>query len=171
MFSYQFSFPSNSPIPLFLTLHSTDAQALDMVASAPNLCLLRTIAIGSAATKQSGTRRSKNTSVSSVSSAVFWPHDAGSPPPNGLRRGNASELAPSDGPGTRTLQGEISVPKGSKPTFTFPRFACSVSGFFFFFLVEVLTRAENNQVFHCVSAPRFGWFRPCECARGSPSDG
>ena len=38
------------------------------------------------------------------------------------------------------------------------------------FLAKVFNQAENNKVFHCVSAPQIGWFRPHECTRGSPSD-
>ncbi|KAF8485983.1 hypothetical protein DFH94DRAFT_162838 [Russula ochroleuca] len=116
-----FTFASNSPIPLFLTLHGTDTAALDMFASAPNLCLLRTIAVGSEAAEERGTRRSNNTFVSSVASAVFWPHDA-----SASGRDTAAEVAIGD-PDTRTLRGELFVPRGSKQSFTFPRFACSYS--------------------------------------------
>jgi hypothetical protein len=120
---HQFTFASNSPIPLFLTLHGTDTTALDMLASAPNVCLLRTIAIGSGAAEERGARRSNNTFVSSVASAAFWSHDDAGAAPNGLgaAAGDVSD------PGTRTLRGELFVPKGSKQSFTFPRFACSVS--------------------------------------------
>ncbi|KAH9986499.1 hypothetical protein BJV77DRAFT_1080464 [Russula vinacea] len=120
-----FTFASNSPIPLFLTLHGTDMTALDMFASAPNLCLLRTIAIGSEAVEERGPRRSNNTFVSSVASAVFWPHDTGASPDR-LERDTAAEVATGN-PDTRTLRGELYVPKGSKQSFTFPRFDCSYS--------------------------------------------
>jgi hypothetical protein len=130
----QFTFASNSHIPLFLTLHGTSAQALDILSSAPNLCLLRTIALGSEAADEWGARRSNNTFVSNVASAVFWPLDTGTAP-DGLKRdtdtdaGAGAGVATATGgdPGMRTLQGELFVPKGSRQSFTFPRFACSVS--------------------------------------------
>ena len=166
---HQFTFASNSPIPLFLTLHGTDTTALDMLASAPNVCLLRTIAIGSGAAEERGARRSNNTFVSSVASAVFWSHDDAGAAPNGLgaAAGDVSDT------GTRTLRGELFVPKGSKQSFTFPRFACSVSGIFSPSSLAEICQSRNKQtttVFHRLSAPQFGWFHPRICARGSPSN-
>jgi hypothetical protein len=127
----QFTFASNSPIPLFLTLHGTSTQALDMLSSAPNLCLLRTIALGSEAADESGARRSNNTFVSNVASAVFWPHESDTgTAANGYTDtdtdGDAGVATAGD-PGVRTIRGELFVPKGLKQSFTFPRFACSVS--------------------------------------------
>jgi hypothetical protein len=128
----QFTFAINSPIPLFLTLHGIDSQALDLFSSAPNLCLLRTVVLGSQAADEYGARRSNNTFVSSVASAVFWSDDTDTAP-NGLKSdtdtdsGAATATATAGDPGKRTLRGELFVPKGSKQSFTFPRFSCSVS--------------------------------------------
>lgn len=164
---HQFTFASNSPIPLFLTLHGTDTTALDMLASAPNVRLLRTIAIGSGAAEERGARRSNNTFVSSVASAAFWSHDDADAAPNGL----GAAAGDVSGPGTRTLRGELFVPKGSKQSFTFPRFACSVSFPPFLPCRNLPSRNEQTTtVFHCLSAPRFGWFHPDNCARGSLSN-
>jgi hypothetical protein len=119
--SSQFTYASNSPVPLFLTLRGTDVQALDLLVSASRLHLLRTVAIGSEAAEEDGLRRSNNTFVSSVVAGVFWPHDA--PPEIGSGAGD---------PGVRVLRGEVFIPKGVKQSFAFPRFACRVSPFFWF---------------------------------------
>ena len=147
--------------------------ALDMFASAPNLCLLRTIAIGSEAVEERGSRRSNNTFVSSVASAVFWPHDTGASPDR-LERDTAAEVATGN-PDTRTLRGELYVPKGSKQSFTFPRFDCSVSEFssslpkICFGSPAQAETIDKQTVFHCLSSSPGGWFRPLNCARGSTS--
>ncbi|KAI0303667.1 hypothetical protein B0F90DRAFT_1892715 [Multifurca ochricompacta] len=109
-----FTYASNSPIPLLLTLRGTDVQALDLFATGTNLHLLRTVAIGSEAAKETGVRRSNNTFVSSVAKGVFWPHEAGA----------AAEISGTGDSGVRELRGELFVPKGSKQSFSFPRFAC-----------------------------------------------
>ena len=123
----QFTFAINSPIPLFLTLHGTSAQTLDMFSNAPNLCLLRTIGLGSEAADEYGARRGNNTFVSNVAKAVFWPHDTCTAP-DGLKRDMDADagVATAGDPGIRTLEGELFVPKALKQSFTFPRFACSV---------------------------------------------
>ncbi|KAH9063997.1 hypothetical protein EDB87DRAFT_1557455 [Lactarius vividus] len=105
-----FTYASNSPVPLLLTLHGTDIQALDLFVSSPCLHLLRTVAIGSEAAEEAGLRRSNNTFVSNVAKGVFWPH----------------EEAIGD-PGVRALRGELFIPKGTKQSFTFPRIACRYS--------------------------------------------
>lgn len=127
-----------------------------MFSSAPNLCLLRTIALGSqAADEYSGARRSNNTFVSNVASAVFWLHNTGTPP-DGLVRDTDTDpdpgMATAGDPGVRTLQGELFVPKGSKPSFAFPRFACSVSLSYYFLALPckirlgIVAQAETNQI-------------------------
>jgi len=99
-----------------------------MFASAPNLCLLRNIAIGSEAAEERGVRRSNNTFLSRVASAVFWRHNTGATSDRFKRNADADAgVATMGDTGTRTLRGELFVPKGSKQTFTFPRFACSYS--------------------------------------------
>jgi hypothetical protein len=106
-----------------------------MFSSAPNVCLLRTIALGSQAADERGARRSNNTFVSNVASAVFWLHDTGTAP-NGSKRdtdtdANSGVATAAGDPDMRTLRGELFVPKGSKQSFTFPRFACSVRCLFY----------------------------------------
>ena len=121
-----------------------------MVASAPNLCLLRTIAVGSEAAEKRGTRRSNNTFLSRVASAVFWPHSTGTTSNEFKRDPDADAgVTTACDPGTRILQGELFVPFGTKQSFTFPRFACSVSQFLFF-LVKIclgnFAQAETKQI-------------------------
>ncbi|KAI0258402.1 hypothetical protein BC834DRAFT_975183 [Gloeopeniophorella convolvens] len=117
------TYASNSPMPLLLTLRSTDAQALDLLASAPNVHLLRTVAIGSEAAEEAGARRSNNTFVSSVARAAFWPHEAGAAAAD-EKAGSGGEGGGGGDPGVRVLRGELFLPKGLKPSFAFPRFAC-----------------------------------------------
>ncbi|KAI0067293.1 hypothetical protein BV25DRAFT_1795158 [Artomyces pyxidatus] len=107
----QLTYASNSPMPLSLTLRGTDAQALDLLAKAPAVYLRRVVAIGSEATDESVARRSNNTFISTVAKAVFWADQTA-----GAGEEGAPTLA-------KTLQGELFVPKGMKPTFSFPRFA------------------------------------------------
>ncbi|THH15557.1 hypothetical protein EW146_g4933 [Bondarzewia mesenterica] len=108
-----FTYASNSPIPLLLTLKSADTQALDLLASKPSLELVRTVALGSGATDDAGPRRSNNTFTGTVARAVFFPQD------------NDSEMD------ERVLQGELHVPKGLKPSFTFPRLSLRYTLSFF----------------------------------------
>ncbi|VDB85711.1 unnamed protein product [Peniophora sp. CBMAI 1063] len=89
------TFPSNSPLPVFLTLKSTDKQALDLLSVAPDVRLVRTVAIGGPSTE----RRSNNTFVNAVARASFWPRE---------KQGGEHE---------RILQGEVSIPKGAKQSF------------------------------------------------------
>jgi len=110
-------YASNSPIPLLLTLRGTDVQALDLLVTAPRLHLLRTLVIGSEAAEETGLRRSNNTFVSSVTKGVFWPHEARA------EEGNVW----AGGPSVRVLRGEVFIPKGTKQSFVFPRFACRYS--------------------------------------------
>jgi hypothetical protein len=110
-------------------------QALDLFAGAPNLQLLRTVTIGSEAADEHGVRRSNNTFVLCVARAVFWPHEAGSAAANEFGRDVLAEETTgteteSGDPGVRVLRGELFVPKGSKRSFAFPRFACRVRDFF-----------------------------------------
>jgi hypothetical protein len=94
-----------------LTLTGSDPQALDVLAtpSGVRLNLVRSLAFGSEATKESARRRSSNYYRERAGSAMFWSTGAGSRED-----------------GKRVLQGEISVGKSLKPTFTFPRFAIGV---------------------------------------------
>ncbi|KAF5391540.1 hypothetical protein D9757_002499 [Collybiopsis confluens] len=103
------AFPLRSPIPLFLTVRSKDQQALDIISSptAIRVFLVRSLANGSDAIDDAAVRRSNNFFTESVGQAVFWPtsRDANS----------------------RTLQGELEVRHGVKPTFVFPRLAIRYS--------------------------------------------
>lgn len=92
-------------------------QALDLLASAPRLYLLRTITIGSEAAEERGLRRSNNTFVTGVAKGVFWPHE------------ERAEEGAGD-PGVRILRGEVFIPKEAKQSFVFPRFACRVRPLF-----------------------------------------
>lgn len=97
------TYASDSPIPLILTFQSTDAQALDLLASKPSVELIRIVAIGSGASDEAVPRRSNNTFYSTITRAAFFPsEDIGKT-------------------GKITLQGELHVPKGIKSSFTFPR--------------------------------------------------
>jgi len=139
-----------------------------MVASAPNLCLLRTIAIGSEAAEERGARRSSNMFLSSVASAVFWRHNIGATSDRFKRDTDADAgVATACDPGTRTLRGELFVPKGSKQSFTFPRFACSVSLIFFFLPCKNLPwefrsnkNNTNKQYFMAFLPPKVAGFVP-----------
>ncbi|KAI0255041.1 hypothetical protein BJV78DRAFT_1279651 [Lactifluus subvellereus] len=137
-----FTYASNSPIPLLLTLRGTDVVALDLFARSPNLHLLRTVAFGSESAAERGVRRwSNNTIVSSVAKGVFWPHEAGAAAEFGqhaiTREGDR---------GVRVLQGELFVPKGSKPSFTFPWFACRVNpSTLFFSFYRLVSHTLNDE--------------------------
>ncbi|KAJ3757691.1 hypothetical protein EV360DRAFT_45536 [Lentinula raphanica] len=103
------AFPVRSPIPMFLTLRSGDEQALDILSSpsAVRVFLVRSMANGSDAVDDDAVRRSNNFFLESAGRAVFWP---------------ASRNQDS-----RTLQGELEVKHGIKPSFVFPRFAIRYS--------------------------------------------
>ena len=91
----QMTFASNSPLPVFLTLRSVDKQAVDLLSTAPDVRLVRTVAIGGPSTE----RRSNNTFLSPVARASFWPRE---------KDGHEYE---------RVLQGEVAIPKGVKQSF------------------------------------------------------
>ncbi|KIK55150.1 hypothetical protein GYMLUDRAFT_176063 [Collybiopsis luxurians FD-317 M1] len=97
------AFPLRSPIPLFLTLRSVDQQALDILSNptAVRVFLVRSLANGSDAVDDTAVRRSNNFFTESAGQAVFWPSS---------RNVNS-----------RTLQGELEVKHGVKPSFVFPR--------------------------------------------------
>ncbi|KII85090.1 hypothetical protein PLICRDRAFT_45202 [Plicaturopsis crispa FD-325 SS-3] len=97
-----------SPIPLTMTLSSTDDEALDLLSksSSIRLYLVRSLAFGSDASTETTVRRSNNFFKESMGRAAFWPASEG--------------MAEA---GKRTLQGEIDVPRTLKPSFVFPRFA------------------------------------------------
>jgi len=103
------AFPLRSPIPLFLTLRSNDQQALDVLSSpkAARVFLVRSLANGSDAVDDEAVRRSNNFFLESAGQAVFW--------------------SSSSDDNSRTLQGELEVKHGIKPSFVFPRFAVRYS--------------------------------------------
>ncbi|KAJ3903972.1 hypothetical protein F5879DRAFT_1010172 [Lentinula edodes] len=105
----ELAFPVRSPIPLFLTLRSNDEQALDILSSpsAIRVFLVRSLANGSDAVDDDVVRRSNNFFVESAGQAVFW--------------------SASRDKNSRTLQGELEVRHGVKPSFVFPRFAIRYS--------------------------------------------
>jgi len=99
------SFALGSPVPLYLTFRSDDETALDVLAkpSSVNVFLQRERKIGYAALSE-GAEGTTNTFREPLGKAYFWPD-------------GASEH------GKRTLQGEVLIKKGSKPSFAFPRFS------------------------------------------------
>lgn len=110
---WQLEYAAGTPLPLFCTLSSANAAALDLL-SAPRALtaqLTRTLAIGSAAMDTAGAsvRRSNNTFVVPFGRAVWW--SAPGSPEDGVRR----------------LRGEIQVRRGLKPTSVFPRHSVWVS--------------------------------------------
>ncbi|EIM91107.1 uncharacterized protein STEHIDRAFT_152778 [Stereum hirsutum FP-91666 SS1] len=117
------SYAVDSPIPLLLTLKSSDSQALDLFTSpsATNSCLFlrRTVALGSHATDESVQARSNNTFTATVARAVFWPHEQG----NSHEHPNDSDVDESKGGGVRSLRGEIYIAKSVKPSISFHRFS------------------------------------------------
>ncbi|KDQ56974.1 hypothetical protein JAAARDRAFT_58453 [Jaapia argillacea MUCL 33604] len=106
-----------SPLPVFLTVSSTDSQALNLLStpSSVQLYLMRCIAIGSEATNEEAHRRSNNTFFASCGRAYWWPAE-------GV---NEQES------GTKSLMGEIDIKNTVKPSFTFPRFALKYTLNFF----------------------------------------
>jgi hypothetical protein len=134
----QLTYATSSPIPLYLTFASTDAQALDLLASprAPNLVIVRTLAIGSNATNVSAPRRSNNTFLEECGKAYWWPAEE-SPAEVAARgeKGLGWEDEGNDGEesiagrktGKRILMGELEVRKGLRPTFSFPKYCVWVS--------------------------------------------
>ena len=140
-------------------------QALDLLVSAPRLYLLRTLAIGSEAAEEAGLRRSNNTFVSSVAKGVFWTHEAG------------TEVGPGSDPtvvgvagdsGVRALRGELFIPKGTKQSFAFPRFACRVS----FVIVPIsasrLVFSSLSSWAHKNSTPSFFCRHRCQALLAPP---
>ncbi|VDB85707.1 unnamed protein product [Peniophora sp. CBMAI 1063] len=85
------SFAIGGSIPVFLTIKSPESQALDIAASRADVRLRRVVGVGR-----------RNTSCKHIARAVFRPYE---------RIGRANE-------DTRCLQGEISIPKGTTPSFT-----------------------------------------------------
>ncbi|KAI0077074.1 hypothetical protein K474DRAFT_1753683 [Panus rudis PR-1116 ss-1] len=110
------SFAAGSPVPLFVTIESTDSQALDLLStpSSVRISLFRERIVGKQATKAEEAiedsakdrGQSYNTIVEPVGSAFFWPSEEG---------GRVE--------GKHSLQGEMEIKAGSKPSFVFPGFA------------------------------------------------
>jgi hypothetical protein len=97
-------------------------------------------------------RRSNNTFVVGVARGVFWPHEAGtaitheseSESESGRDRREPVVIAGGTGDsdsGVRALKGELFVPRGSKPSFAFPRFACRVCSSVLVKIKNILLRA------------------------------
>ncbi|KAJ7227371.1 hypothetical protein GGX14DRAFT_419298 [Mycena pura] len=102
------AYTAGSPMPLFLTLKSSNEQALDTLSDtkAIKLFLVRSIALGSDSMEERADRRSNTVFPSGAGQAYFWPSAEG-----------ARE------PGKRILRGELEVKKSAKPSFLFPRFS------------------------------------------------
>jgi len=99
-------FATGSPIPLHLTVTSSDPQALELFSeqTSPQVVLTRVIAIGSEATDDDAPRRSNNTFSEQQMRAYWW----------------SSEEESAEG--KKFLKGEIDIRKATKPSFKFPRF-------------------------------------------------
>jgi hypothetical protein len=145
---------------LLLTLHGTDALALDLFARAPNLQLLRTITIGSEAAVDSERkgRRSNNTFVTSITKATFWPHEGGAGAEFGRRTDEQQTV--------RALRGEVFVPTGSRLSFTFPRFTCMVKKFPLFFGDISLTTPRTHKYSLALLPPQMSGFAPASAPEG-----
>lgn len=111
--SEQLSFARGSPIPLFLTVAGADEQAVGVLAApaAIKVHLRRSRVLGQYATDEEASPPSDKVFRDIVGTAYFWP----------LEQGSSGRTA-------QTLQGELSVNAGLKPSFTFPEFSLKVRG-------------------------------------------
>lgn len=102
------SFARGSPIPLFLTVAGADEQAVGVLAApaAIKVHLRRSRVLGPYATNEEADPPSDKVFRDIVGTAYFWP----------LEQGSSGRTA-------QTLQGELSVNVGLKPSFTFPEFS------------------------------------------------
>ncbi|CCL99286.1 uncharacterized protein FIBRA_01302 [Fibroporia radiculosa] len=102
------SFARGSAIPLFVTISSTDEQALDLLASpgAVKIYLIRYRVLGTHATEDKYSDHSSHVFHERVGAAYFWP---------------STERASGDR--VRMMQGELNVEVSSKPSFIFPEFS------------------------------------------------
>jgi len=103
----QLSYAVGSAIPLVITFTGDDAQSLDVLGkpSAIRLRLVRSMATGSEATDDMGSRRTDNHFPEHVGQAYFWDSKEGAVEVN-----------------KRVFQGEMELVKTLKPSFTFPNF-------------------------------------------------
>ncbi|KAI0789899.1 hypothetical protein C8Q75DRAFT_806557 [Abortiporus biennis] len=118
------TYASGSPIPIFITVSSSDNQAVDLIStpSSIKLHLVRERYTGSDAVKEDSIGRSNNTFREVVGTAFFWPSTSANTASDGTegeKTGNGSLK--------RILQGELEVRRGLKPSFVFPRFALRYS--------------------------------------------
>jgi hypothetical protein len=124
----------NSPIPLWITIKSTDTQALDLlgVPSALAIRLRRSLAVGDDAVDDTREERPDGTTFGQDSGgAAIWP----------LQNGPTStDTPPADAnlANQRVLEGEIYVSPSLKPSFVFPRVSVRVSFFDLISLVCIL---------------------------------
>lgn len=94
---------------MFLTIRSADSHALELAASGANVQLRRVVKVGHRGPER---RRSLDGHCKYIADAVFWPYE----------RDN-----PSYEEHTRELQGEVIIPKGTTPSFTFADIVLRVS--------------------------------------------
>ncbi|KZV63882.1 hypothetical protein PENSPDRAFT_757641 [Peniophora sp. CONT] len=94
------SFAVGSSIPVFLTIRSPDSHALELAASGASVQLRRVIEIG----RRGSERRHGAVDCKYIADAVFWSYER-------------DTLSYEEG--TRELQGEVVIPKGTMPSFTF----------------------------------------------------
>lgn len=127
-------------LPASPPVRGTDVQALDLFASAPNLCLLRTVVTGSGATDEHDLRRGNNTFDSTIAKkrrvlvARNWRRG------RRIGEGRHREAGRSDS-GVRPLRGgNSSSRRGRNCSFAFPRFACRVGDLSVFFFSYSLAK-------------------------------
>lgn len=102
------SFAVGGSIPVFLVVMSLDPQALDRAASGSNVQLRRVVGVG-----HPGPGRESNASCKRIARAVFRPYD------------DHNRQAHEEG--IRMLQGEVTIPTGTTPSFTFTNINLRVS--------------------------------------------
>ena len=110
--SRQLTHARGSPIPLSVTVISSDGQALDLLSSPASMraYLVRSRAVGSNAAFTGARARSDQVFQERVGTAYFWTPDA-------------SSTTDSD---SRTVRGELLVRPDSKPSFVCPGFSLGV---------------------------------------------
>ncbi|TFK74265.1 hypothetical protein BDN72DRAFT_893248 [Pluteus cervinus] len=116
----------NTPIPLILTLESSDRQALDVVSqpSMIHLHLARTLSYRRNPIQPTNDTPRHTDAVGPVTAAYFWPE---APP------GIDGEHSSGDSPNKRVLRGEVLVHRILKPSFTFARLTVQYQLDFFAF--------------------------------------
>ena len=118
---HELTYALNSPIPLWITITSSDAQGLDLLAtpSALQFILRRSLAVGDDAVDDKREERGDGTTFPQESTqAAIWPLQ------EQLNNAESKETVKDR---LRILEGELYVASNLKPSFTFPRVSVRVS--------------------------------------------